>query len=71
MAKLAMTEMRRIGRLLKTPALIAVEQKSGFGAAASGQLADYQDPASVPFSNAPFMDLPFGVPAIVVQKAGS
>ncbi|PRD42333.1 hypothetical protein C5748_16175 [Phyllobacterium phragmitis] len=31
-------------------------------------LADYENPTSVPFSNAPWLDEPFGVPAIRVQK---
>ena len=67
MAELAMTERRHIGRLLKTPALIAVEQKSRFGATPNSRFADYYDPDTVPFNSAPFSDLPFSVPSIVAQ----
>jgi phage tail P2-like protein len=67
LAEFGLADMRHVGRLLKTQALIAVEQKSGFGATPNSRASDYDDPDTVFFNNASFSDMPFGVPSVLVQ----
>lgn len=60
-------ERKTVRHALLVDAAAPTEQRSGFPSSLATKLADASAPSSVPFSNAPWGNVPFGVPSPTVQ----
>lgn len=65
--ELSVSQIKKILHTFLLDGSASTDQRSSFPSSFGARLADYSDPETVPFSNAPFTDEPFGAPIPIVQ----